>query len=168
MLKLKLQYFGHLMWTADSLEQVPDPGKDWRQKEKRASEDEMAGWHHRYNGHELGQTSRDGEGERGLACCSPWDRKESDTTEQLNWTDSHVWLCDSMESSPPSSLCPWVSSGENTGVGYHALFQWTFLSQGLNLPTSKSLALASRFFSTNATFAVENEVSEPTPFMSHT
>ena len=43
MLKLKLQYFGHLMWTADSLEKIPDAGKDWGQKEKRASEDEMAG-----------------------------------------------------------------------------------------------------------------------------
>ena len=80
MLKLKLQYFSHLMRTAESLEQVPDPGKDCRQKEKRASEDEMAGWHHGCNGHELGPTSRDGEGKRGLACCSPWDHKESDMT----------------------------------------------------------------------------------------
>ena len=52
MLKLKLQYFGHLMPTADSLE-VLDDGKDWGQKEKRMSEDEMAGWHHWFNGHEL-------------------------------------------------------------------------------------------------------------------
>ena len=84
MLKLKLQYFSHLMRTAESLEQVPDPGKDCRQKEKRASEDEMAGWHHGCNGHELGPTSRDGEGKRGLACCSPWDHKESDMTGWLN------------------------------------------------------------------------------------
>ena len=54
-LKLKLQYFGHLIWTADSLEKTPDAGKDWRQ-EKRATEDEMVGWHHQFNGHELGQT----------------------------------------------------------------------------------------------------------------
>ena len=63
---------------------VPNPclftGKDSGQKEKRASEDEMAGWHHRYNGHELGQTSGDGEGQGSLACCNPWGRKESDTT----------------------------------------------------------------------------------------
>ena len=45
------------------------------------SEDEMAGWHHQRNGHELGQTLGDGEGQRGLACCSPWGRKESDMTE---------------------------------------------------------------------------------------
>ena len=44
----------------------------------------MAGWHHRCNGHELGQTLGDGEGQRGLVCCSPWSRKELDTTEQLN------------------------------------------------------------------------------------
>ena len=48
------------------------------------SEDEMAGWHHQCNGHELGQTSGDGEGQRVLACCSSWCYKESDTTGQLN------------------------------------------------------------------------------------
>ena len=53
-------------------------------QKKRVSEDEMAGWHHWCNGHELGQTSGDGEGQRGLACCSPWGRKESDTAGQLN------------------------------------------------------------------------------------
>ena len=44
----------------------------------------MAGWHHRCNGHELGQTLGDGEGQGGLACCSPWASKESDMTGQLN------------------------------------------------------------------------------------
>ena len=47
------------------------------------SEDGMAGWDHRYNGHELGQTSEDGEGQGDLACCSPCSH-ESDTTGQLN------------------------------------------------------------------------------------
>ena len=50
---------------------VPDAGKDWGQ-EKRAWEDEMAGWHHQCNGHELKQTSHDGERQGGLACCSTW------------------------------------------------------------------------------------------------
>ena len=45
------------------------------------TEDEMVGWHHRFNGHELGQTPDDGEGQRSLVCCSPQARKESDTTE---------------------------------------------------------------------------------------
>ena len=53
---------------------VPDAGKDWGQ-EKRASEDETARWHHRRNGHELGQTSGAGEGQRGLASSSAWGRR---------------------------------------------------------------------------------------------
>ena len=57
MLKLKLQHFGHLM------QRDPDAGKDRRQKEKRAAEDEMVGWHHRLNGHEFEQTLRDSEGQ---------------------------------------------------------------------------------------------------------
>ena len=47
-----------------------------------AGEDEMAGWHHQFNGHELGQPLGDGEGQGSLACCSPWGHKELDTTEQ--------------------------------------------------------------------------------------
>ena len=70
MLKLKLQYFGHLMRTADSLE-VPDARNDWEQKEKRASEDYMGGWHHQCNGHELGQTLGSGEEQGELVCYSP-------------------------------------------------------------------------------------------------
>ena len=58
--------------------------KDWGQKEKRVTEDEMAGWHHWFNGHELGQTLEDGEGQRDLVCCSPWSQKESDTAWWLN------------------------------------------------------------------------------------
>ena len=53
MLKLKLQYFGHLMWRTDSFEES-DVGKDWRQEEKGMTEDEMIGWHHRLSGHEFG------------------------------------------------------------------------------------------------------------------
>ena len=83
MLKLKLQYFGHLRWTANSLE-VSEAGKDWGQKEKRVSEDEMARWHHWCNGHELGQTLGVGDGQKDLACCSPWGCKESNMTGWLN------------------------------------------------------------------------------------
>ena len=53
----------------------------------------MAGWHHQFNGHELGQTLRDGEGQGGLTCCSPWGRKESDMTEQLNLTAKSCLTC---------------------------------------------------------------------------
>ena len=62
----------------------PDAGKDWRQEEKWVTEDEMVGWHHRLDGHEFEQALGDGEGQGSLTCCSPWGRKELDTTEQLN------------------------------------------------------------------------------------
>ena len=84
MLKLKLQCFGHMMRRTDSLEKDPDAGKDWRQEEKGMTEDEMVGWHHQLNEREFEQTLEDGEGQRSLACSSPWRLKELDTTEQLN------------------------------------------------------------------------------------
>ena len=62
----------------------PATGKDWGQEEKRTTEDEMVGWHHRLNGGEFEQTPGDSEGQGSLACFSPWGRKESDRTEQLN------------------------------------------------------------------------------------
>ena len=51
------------------------------------TEDQMVGWHHQLNGHEFGQAQGVGDVQGGLACCSPWGHKESDTTEQLNWTE---------------------------------------------------------------------------------
>ena len=83
MLKLKLQYFGHLMQRVDSLEDS-DAGRNWRQEEKGMTEDEMAGWHHRLDGRESECTLGVGDGQGGLACCDSWGCKESDTTEQLN------------------------------------------------------------------------------------
>ena len=62
----------------------PNPGKDWRQEEKRMTEDEMVGWHHRLSGHEFEQALWDGEGEWSLTCCSPWGCKESNMTEWLS------------------------------------------------------------------------------------
>ena len=87
MLNLKLQYFGHLMQRADSYCKDPGAGKDWRQEEKGTTEDEMAEWRHRLNGDEFEKTSGVGDGQGGLACCSPWDHEESDMTELLNWTE---------------------------------------------------------------------------------
>ena len=88
MLKLKLQYFGHLMLRADT-GKSPDAGKDWRQEEKGTTDDKMGGWHRRLNGHEFEQAPGDSEGQGSLVCCSPWGRKESDTTEQLN--NNHIY-----------------------------------------------------------------------------
>ena len=58
-----------------------DAGRDWGQEEKRMTEDEMAGWHHQLDGHEFEQTLGVCDGQGGLACCSSWGLKESDTTE---------------------------------------------------------------------------------------
>ena len=63
---------------------VPDAGEDWGQEKKWTSEDEMVGWDRRCNGHELGQTLGEDEGQGVLACCSPQSCKESDTTGWLN------------------------------------------------------------------------------------
>ena len=90
MLKLKLQYFDHLMWRIDSLEKRADAGKDWRLEEKETTEDEMVVWHHRLNGHEFEQALGVGDRQGSLACCSPWGRKELDTTERLNWTGVYL------------------------------------------------------------------------------
>ena len=62
----------------------PDPGKEWRWQERGTTEDEMAGLHHWLNGHEFEEALGVGDGQVGLACCSPWVCKESDTTEWLN------------------------------------------------------------------------------------
>ena len=62
----------------------PHAGKDRRQEDKGATEDEMVGWHHQLDGHEFEQALGDGEGQGSLTCCSPWGRKELDTAEQLN------------------------------------------------------------------------------------
>ena len=109
MLKLKLQYFGHLMWRTDSLEKTvmlgkiegrrrrgwliwndPDAGKDWRREEKGTTEDEMVGWYQWLNGHESKYALGVSDVQGGLVCCSPWVGKESDTTEWLNWTALYI------------------------------------------------------------------------------
>ena len=78
------------MGRIDSL----DTGKDWRKKEKGATDDEMVGWHHWLDGHESEWTPGVGDGQGSLVCCSPWGRKESDMTEPLNWTEvfNNVYL----------------------------------------------------------------------------
>ena len=80
-----------ILWPPDAkswlIGKDPDAGKDWRQEEKGMIEDEMVGPHQRLNGHEFESTPGVGDGQGGLVCCSPWGRKESDTTESLNWTE---------------------------------------------------------------------------------
>ena len=101
-----------VLWLPDAKSQLirkdPDAGKDYRQEEKRTTEDEMVGWHHWLNGHEFEWTPGVEDGQRGLACCDSWDGKELDTTERLNknkslisrdlvvfcvWEDASVQAC---------------------------------------------------------------------------
>ena len=71
----------------------PDAGKDWGQEEKGTTEDEIAGWHHRLNGHEFEGTPGIGDRQGGLACCNSWGGKESETTEWLNWLSwANSWI----------------------------------------------------------------------------
>ena len=80
MLKLKLQYFGHLLRRVDSLEKT-DAGRECGQEEKETTDDEMAGWHHRLDGHGFGWAPGVGDGQGSMVCFDSWGRKESDTTE---------------------------------------------------------------------------------------
>ena len=91
MLKLKLQYFGHLIGRTDSLEKTL-AGKDCKWKEKGTTEDEMVGWHHWLIGHEFEHVLQVGDGQGSQACYSPWGHKESDTIEWLNWTGVNILL----------------------------------------------------------------------------
>ena len=78
-----------ILWPPDAknwlIEKDPDAGRDWGQEEKGTTEDEMAGLYHRCNGHEFEEVLGVGDGQGSLVCCSPWGRKESDTTGRLNW-----------------------------------------------------------------------------------
>ena len=85
MLKLK-----HQSWPPDVknwlIGKYPDAGKDWRQEEKGTTEDEMVGWHHQLDEHEFEQGLGVGDGQKSLACCSPWGRKVGhDWATELNW-----------------------------------------------------------------------------------
>ena len=100
------------------------------QEEKGTTEDEMSGWHHWLDGRESGWTPGVGDGQGGLACCSPWGRKESDTTERLNWTDNQGEAGKRLQTTQNNKtsisfllrIIPWV--------GYH------FLSEGSPTPLS--------------------------------
>ena len=99
-----------ILWLPDAknwlVRKDPDAGKDWRKEEKGTTEDEMVGWHHWLNGHEFEQAPGDGEGQGSLVCCSPWGRKESNTTE---WLNSNCKYSDFLVYHPYNSLCTFLS-----------------------------------------------------------
>ena len=84
-----------ILWPPDAksclIWKDPDAGTDRGQEEKGTTEDKMIGWHHQLSGHGFGWTLGAVDGQGGLVCCNWWGRKESDTTERLNWTD--IMLC---------------------------------------------------------------------------
>ena len=82
MLKLRLEYFGHLMQRFDSLEKILML-ENIESRKRRGDRGQMVGWHHQLNGHESVQTPRDSEGQGSLVCCTPWYHKEFHMTEQL-------------------------------------------------------------------------------------
>ena len=86
---LKLQYFGHFMQRADTLEKTLVLGKieGRRRKGRQRMRWLEVRWHHQLNGHEFEQAPGAGDGQGGVVCCRPWGRKESDMTEQLNQTE---------------------------------------------------------------------------------
>ena len=91
MLKLKLQYFGHLMQRVDSLEKTLMLGWIEGRKRRGWQRIEMAGWHHWLDGRKFEWTPGVGDEQGGLACCDSWGRKESDTTERLNWSETDIF-----------------------------------------------------------------------------
>ena len=108
MLKLKLQYCGHLMWRTDYWKR-PWCWERLKVKEKGAPEEEMVGWHHRLYGHESEEAPGVGDGQGSLARCSPWSCKESDTTELLNWIrDERTGVIDSQRKGRCSNPLLWI------------------------------------------------------------
>ena len=96
-----------ILWPPDAkswlIGKDPSAGRDWGQEEKGTTKDEMAGWHHRLDGHEFEWTPGVGDGQGDLACCDLWGHKEWDRTERLNWT----------ELNRPKRLPRWLSGKES-------------------------------------------------------
>ena len=127
MLKLKLQYFGHLMWRADSLEKTLMLGGIGGRR--RRDEDEMAGWHQWLNGHEFEWTPGVGDGQGGLACCSSWGRRV-----RHNWATELNWTADGLDSKESScnagdlgSICGLGRSPKEGMATHSSILAWRIL-----------------------------------------
>ena len=104
-----------------------DAGRDWEQEEKGTTEDEMAGWHHRLDGRESQWTPGVGDGQRGLACCSSWGCRESDTTERLWVNSGSLWWTEA-----------WRAAIHGVAKSQTRLSDWTELNCGFYLHFSNN------------------------------
>ena len=131
-LKLKLQYFGHLMWRNDSFEKT-DAGKDWRSEEKGTTEDEMVGWHHRLIGHEFEVNSGSWlwTGRPGMLQSMGSQRVRHNWVTELNWTD--IWTNSEHTKGkgwvpkndiPGTSVCTCSIIQDNAKLGASPVAQW--------------------------------------------
>ena len=129
MLKLRLQYFGHLMRRADSLEKTLMLGKIEGGRRKGRTENVMVGWHRWLNGHGFGWTPRVGDGQGGLACCSSWGCKELDMTEWLHFHFSLSLSCIGEGNSNPLQ-CSCLENPKDGGAWWAAVYgvsqSWTW------------------------------------------
>ena len=128
MLKLKLQYFGYLIWRTESLEKTLMLGKDWRQAEKGMTEDEMVGWHHWLEGHEFEQAPGVGDGQGSAAV----HRVPKSQTWLSDWTELNWWHVYVIWEEKHACCAVWsvgVDGLKNTSV----LFQGVIFLQCLSL-----------------------------------
>ena len=124
MLKLKLQYFGHLMRSANSLEKTLMLGGFEGREKKGMIEDEMVRWHHWLNGHEFEQALGIGDGQGSLACCRPWGHEELGTTKWLNSNKIILCLCLISTFSPEQTS--WASEDLKLFIGTLMSLRKTF------------------------------------------
>ena len=128
-----------ILWPPDGKSQLtekdPDAWKDWRQEEKGTIEVEMAGWHQCLDGCEFEEAPGIGDGEGSLVCYSTCHCKESDMTEQLNWTDSNIWMYHHLFNQSISGLtfCP-INLHINLHQ-YHCLYYCSLKLSSLSLLT---------------------------------
>ena len=150
-----------VLWPPDAkswlIGKDSDAGRDWGQEEKGMTEDEMAGLHHWLDGRESEWTLGVGDGQGGLVCCDSWGRKESGTTEQLNWlsteTKSILYSCYLVP-----KLCVACQASLSMGFSRQAYrnglpcpFPGNLPNPGIKSMSLVSPALAGLFFKTSAT-----------------
>jgi len=132
MLKLKLQYFGHLMWRANSLEKTLMLGKIEGRRRRERQRMRWLDGHHRLYRHEFEQAPGSGDGQGNLLCCSPWGHKESDQTQLSDWTELaprwHLFL--------QHSSVQWDISWRLLGITGPVLFSWFRCHLFLSLASS--------------------------------